>query len=182
MNRVRAILVGFVLMLLVVFLAPTTAQAAPYCGITWGSLAKTQAVGGPVNDDIYNIRAGRNTCFDRLVVDIDKGVGYRGFDVRYGTAHQEGSGAAIPLRGEDMQIVVYADNFNGTRVTYNPANRNEAVNVAGFTTFRQVAWGGSFEGQSTIGLGVRARLPMRAFVLAGPGDDSRLVVDVAHRW
>jgi hypothetical protein len=32
------------------------------------------------------------------------------------------------------------------------------------------------------GLGVRARLPFRAFVLAGPADGSRLVVDVAHRW
>ena len=37
-------------------------------------------------------------------------------------------------------------------------------------------------GQTTLGLGVRARLPFRAFVLAGPGDGSRLVVDVAHLW
>ena len=33
-----------------------------------------------------------------------------------------------------------------------------------------------------LGLGVRARLPMRAFVLDGPGDGTRLVIDVAHRW
>ncbi|ADG76293.1 hypothetical protein Cfla_3416 [Cellulomonas flavigena DSM 20109] len=33
-----------------------------------------------------------------------------------------------------------------------------------------------------FGLGVRARLPFRAFVLAGPGSGSRLVVDVAHQW
>ncbi len=45
-----------------------------------------------------------------------------------------------------------------------------------------MAYAGSFEGQTTLGLGVRARLPFRAFVLAGPGDGSRLVVDVAHRW
>ena len=50
------------------------------------------------------------------------------------------------------------------------------------TRIRQVAWAGSFEGQTTIGLGVRARLPMRAFVLNGPGDGLRVVVDVAHRW
>jgi hypothetical protein len=56
------------------------------------------------------------------------------------------------------------------------------VNVAGYSTFRQVAFTGSFEGQTLIGLGVRARLPMRAFVLDGPGDGSRLVIDVAHRW
>ena len=57
-----------------------------------------------------------------------------------------------------------------------------AVNVAGYTTFRQVAWAGSFEGQTSIGLGVRARLPFRVFTLAGPGGGSRIVVDVAHRW
>jgi hypothetical protein len=56
------------------------------------------------------------------------------------------------------------------------------VNVTGFTTFRQIATGGSFEGQTTFGLGVRARLPFRAFVLAGPGTGARLVIDVAHTW
>jgi hypothetical protein len=40
-----------------------------------------------------------------------------------------------------------------------------------------VAWAGSFEGQSTIGLGVRARLPFRVLQLPG-----RLVIDVAHHW
>ena len=33
-----------------------------------------------------------------------------------------------------------------------------------------------------IGLGVRARLPYRVFVLDGSGGGSRLVIDVAHRW
>ena len=41
---------------------------------------------------------------------------------------------------------------------------------------------GSFEGYTSIGLGVRARLPFRVFMLDGPGTSSRLVVDVAHRW
>ena len=56
------------------------------------------------------------------------------------------------------------------------------MNVSGFDTFRQVASGGSFEGYTTVGLGVRARLPFRTFVLPGPGAGSRLVIDVAHRW
>jgi hypothetical protein len=51
------------------------------------------------------------------------------------------------------------------------------VNVSGYRTFRQVAWAGSFEGQTNIGLGVRARLPFRVFTMPG-----RLVVDVAHLW
>ena len=63
-----------------------------------------------------------------------------------------------------------------------PATKKELVDVSGFRTFRQIAGAGSFEGQTTIGLGVRARLPFRVFVLDGPGTGSRLVVDVAHRW
>ncbi len=54
--------------------------------------------------------------------------------------------------------------------------------MTGYRTFRQVYWDGSFEGYSTIGLGVRAKLPYRVFLLDGPGDQRRLVVDVAHRW
>jgi hypothetical protein len=41
---------------------------------------------------------------------------------------------------------------------------------------------GSFEGLTTIGLGVRAKLPFRVFTLNGPDGHSRLVIDVAHRW
>ncbi len=56
------------------------------------------------------------------------------------------------------------------------------VDTSGYRTFRQVGWGGSFEGYTTLGLGVRARLPFRVAVLPGPGTGSRLVIDVAHRW
>ena len=40
-------------------------------------------------------------------------------------------------------------------------------NVAGFSTFRSVVNAGSFEGQTTYGLGVRARLPFRVFTIDG---------------
>lgn len=67
------------------------------------------------------------------------------------------------------------------RATY-PVNGSELVDVSGFRTFRQVAGAGTFEGQATLGVGTRARLPFRTFVLDGPGSGSRLVLDVAHRW
>ena len=69
--------------------------------------------------------------------------------------------------------------------TYTPANRTELVNVSGYRTFRQVAWAGSFEGISSIGLGVRARLPFRVLAVTGiPGstNGTRVVIDVAHAW
>ena len=54
--------------------------------------------------------------------------------------------------------------------------------MSGYRTLRQVAWAGSFEGQTSLGVGVRARLPFRVTVLDGPGTGSRVVLDVAHRW
>ncbi len=164
--------------------APTAAQAAPYCGITWGSLDKSAGVLSP--DALTNVRAGRHTCYDRLVLDfIDADGAPVGYTVRYVPAvTQDGSGNVIPLRGGAfLQIDLRAPAYDGNgNLTYNPANPSEIVNVAGWRTFRQVAFGGTFEGYSTIGLGVRARLPFRVFALDGPGGNSRLVIDVAHRW
>ncbi|MEZ5204746.1 MAG: hypothetical protein R2701_10320 [Acidimicrobiales bacterium] len=44
-----------------------------------------------------------------------------------------------------------------------------------------MAFAGSFEGETTFGLGVRFRLPYRVFAVEGSAG-SKLVVDVAHRW
>ena len=133
---------------------------------------------------ITDVRAGRHTCFDRMVVDLrGRGAGYT---VQYvPQVFAEGSGNVIPLRGgAKLAVVVKAPTYNvSTGVsTYNPANTSELVNVAGYSTFRQIAFGGSFEGYTTIALGVRARLPMRVFVLHGPASGSRVVLDVAHHW
>ncbi|GAA1498117.1 AMIN-like domain-containing (lipo)protein [Paeniglutamicibacter kerguelensis] len=158
-----------------------TAMAAPYCGIAWGSAADSAAHYS--TGHITNVRTGRHACFDRLVIDLKGKV--RGYDVRYVTAvYTEGQGKRVPLAGAaDLQIVVMAPaySFSGNP-TYNPSNWAHAKNVAGYTTFRQVAFLGSFEGQTSFGLGVRARLPFRTFVLTGAGSTSMLVIDVAHRW
>lgn len=163
-------------------LAPAGAQAAPYCGIGWGSLPK--AAGAMSVAPIVDVRAGQHTCYDRLVVDIAGARG--GSQVRYVPAvHTQAKGDALRLRGGAFLEIVVLDptnNVNTGAPTYRPANSNELVNVNGWRTFRQVADGGSFEGYTTIGLGVRARLPFRAFTLPGPGTHSRLVIDVAHQW
>ncbi|MCK0113124.1 hypothetical protein MWU75_13320 [Ornithinimicrobium sp. F0845] len=158
-------------------------QGSPYCGIYWGSLAKTNGTShttGTVDD----VRAGRHACYDRLVIDVDDVPGSLTYDVRYvDTVREDGSGAAVPLAGgADLQVIVRAPAYEGGAATYSPADPAHLVHVKGWTTFRQVAMAGSFEGQTTVGLGVRARLPFRSFVLDGPGDGARLVIDVAHRW
>lgn len=161
--------------------AAVPTASAPYCGIMWGSLADRKA--GMSTATIKNVRTGRHACFDRMVIDLKGKV--RGYDVRYVTAvYTEGQGKRVPLAGAaDLQIVVRAPAYSSTGTpTYNPTHTKHIRNVDGFRTFKQVAFLGSFEGQTSFGLGVRARLPFRTFVLSGPGDASRLVIDVAHRW
>lgn len=162
----------------VVVVAPVTASAAPAaCApVDWGSAPKGAAQGtvGLLTD----IRAGQQECYDRLVFNV-AGVN-DGYLVQYVTeVTHEGSGEPVPVRGDGkLQIMVgssaYDENGNPT---YTYPNGSELVNVTGFRTFRQVAWAGSFEGQTSVGLGVRARLPFRVFTLPG-----RVVVDVAHVW
>ncbi|MCG8919407.1 hypothetical protein L6E12_26890 [Actinokineospora sp. PR83] len=156
----------------------TTATAATsYCGITWGSGAKTAppTAYGPLTD----VRAGTQPCFDRLVLDVAATSGYR---VEYVPAVSEDpTGDPVPLRGGAfLQVIAENPAYDDAgNPTYLPANRAELVDATGLPTLRQVAWAGSFEGQTGLGVGVRARLPFRVLVLSGP---PRLVVDVAHQW
>ena len=168
-------------------LATAVAVAAPYCGITWGSLLKQDPA--MTQAPITNLRAGRHECFDRLVVDLGaRPAGapsqHAGYRVEYvSQVVEDGSGRPVPLAGGAfLSVVVHAPAHDlAGRPTYRPADPAHAVNVSGFSTFRQVAFAGTFEGSTTIGLGVRARLPFRVFLLSGPGSGSRLVIDVAHR-
>ena len=70
--------------------------------------------------------------------------------------------------GARLQVIVRHPSFSPVPLPH----------VAGFSTFRSVTNAGSFEGQTTYGLGVRARLPFRVFTIAG--GHGRIVVDVAH--
>jgi hypothetical protein len=161
------------------------AAAAPYCGITWGSLPK-EAGGdaGPGSPSVTNVRSGQHDCYDRLVVDL-AGTSGAGYSVQYvPEVISDPKGDPVPLRGGAfLQIVVrvpaYDQNGNST---YHPSDPQELVNTVGYRTFQQVAFAGSFEGITSLGLGVRARLPFRVLDLAGPGSGGRLVIDVAHHW
>ena len=168
--------------------APAPAQAAaPYCGLTWGSLP--EAANASDTEMVNDVRAGRHACFDRLVVDLGgQDTTFRSYDVRYvSQVAEDGSGRPVPVRGAaDLQVVVHAPAYDQYgNATFRPADRREVVDVTGYSTFRQVAWAGSFEGSTTMALGVRARLPFRVFTLPGTAqsdDGPRLVIDVAHAW
>jgi hypothetical protein len=163
------------------FVLPATAQAAPYCGITWGSLPKQAGNSAPSlrGSELSAVRGGQHACFDRLVLDATGSSRVASYRVEYVPAvRSDGSGAVVPLKGGAFLQISLGVNNNSTP----PAQTGDVANVRGFRTFREVAGAGGFEGHTSEGLGVRARLPFRVFTLAGPGNGTRLVIDVAHAW
>jgi hypothetical protein len=182
MKKLSAWLTAMVMAVGLGLLAPGSASAATYCGLVWGSLAKSNQAMSAAS--VTNVRTGQHYCFDRLVIDLKGKAG--GYNVRYvSQVAQDGSGLPIKLRGGAfLQVTAHSPSYDNDtgKATFTPANRSEVTNVSKYQTFRQLAWAGSFEGYTTLGLGVRARLPFKVFTLDGPGSGSRLVIDVAHHW
>ena len=185
-SRSRLVVLTVAVLATLGVISPASAATQPYCGITWGSGPNVE---GPRGDTevVNGVRAGRHTCFDRLVFDVGgQDTRFATYDVRYvPLVRQDGSGFPVPVRGGAvLQVILGAPAHDGDGRPTVVASR-EMVDVAGFRTFRQVASAGDFEGQTTWALGVRARLPFRVFTLAGTpqsDDTPRLVIDVAHRW
>ncbi|MEU1853354.1 hypothetical protein ABZ499_29845 [Streptomyces sp. NPDC019990] len=162
--------------------APAAARAtAAACPTGWGSLAKTDtsATITPLRD----VRTGRHDCFDRMVIDLPGAGSDVGYSVRYvDRLHQDGSGQHIPVAGGavlEVRVAAPAYDPETGAPTYpgRVARPLPGVDLTGYRTFRDTRWAGSFEGESQIGLGVRARLPFRVLQL-----DGRVIVDVAHSW
>ena len=157
----------------------STARSSSSCGASFTLAAKRHAA--TKSHQLIGVRAGRHTCYDRLVLDFRGPV--NGYYIRYvKQVHEDASGKVVPLAGRSkLQITVVAPAYdvNG-KPTYRPADPWHLVKVRGFQSFRQVAWAGTYEGYTTLGVGVRRALPFRVLVLAGPGRHGRIVLDVAH--
>jgi len=165
-----------------------TAQAAgtgtaAACATGWGSGEK--AASSNSAKPLVSIRTGQHECYDRMVFDIK---GATAADqafvwVSYVDAmYQAGSGDPIPVGGGAiLEIHVGASSYNPAtgQQTYpgRVAQPLPGVDVAGYKTFRDTRYGSSFEGETQVGVGVRARLPFRVFQ-----SDGRVIVDVAHSW
>lgn len=169
--------------------AASTAGAAPAegsrtaaaCPTGWGSGAKGGAAMGA--DHLEDIRTGQHECYDRMVFDVPGGGDQIGYHVQYvDRFHADPSGEYIPVAGGailDIRVGAWSYDLEAGVPTY-PGEVGESlpgVNISGYSTFRDTRFGGTFEGQTQVGLGVRARLPFRVTQL-----DDRVVVDVAHSW
>jgi hypothetical protein len=159
--------------------APTPVPAAATaCATQWGS--NSEWVRSPGRAPLTAVRTGRHDCFDRVVFDLaGPAAGYR---VEYADqVTQGGSGTVIPVPGGARLLVdVNHAAYEAGNPTIRPAPTagQQIADVNGYRTLRSVVYGSSFEGTTTFGVGVRARLPFRVFTV----DGSRIVVDVAHGW
>ena len=112
----------------------STADAAPYCSIVWGSLEKSNNQMSPAA--ISSVRAGRHDCFDRMVVDIAGQVA--GYNVAYvAELLNDPTCAPVSLRGGaklDVAVRAHTEDVNTGSQVFKPANPNELVKVTGWTT------------------------------------------------
>jgi hypothetical protein len=159
----------------------TTNAAAATCAVAWGSLPKE--AGTLSTASLLQTRTGQHDCWDRLVFEFAGPVdGYR---VAYGDVYTEGQGLLLNpyvAGGAVLGVSLRAPAFDGSDATYPALSGEHVATVVGYRTLRDVMFGGSFEGYTTFAVGVRATLPFRVLVLAGPGSHSRIVLDVAHTW
>ncbi|GAA2336355.1 AMIN-like domain-containing (lipo)protein [Streptomyces violaceusniger] len=163
--------------------AQAVGTSSAVCATAWGSLEKTAPLAG--GKPLENVRTSQNECYDRMVFDIKGATAAdkTGFRVGYvQTLNQAGTGDPIAVGGGAiLEIKVGASTYDyeaGER-TYPGQARQQlpGVDVSGYQTFRDTRFASSFEGETQIGLGVRARLPFRVLQ-----SDGHVIVDVAHSW
>ncbi|ARF59073.1 AMIN-like domain-containing (lipo)protein [Streptomyces gilvosporeus] len=156
-----------------------TGRSPSACSTAWGS-GITSATGSSTTP-LKNIRTGRSACYDRMVFDLGGTSGKVGYHVGYvDRFHQDGSGRVIPVKGGAiLEVFVSAPSYDAQTGEQTYAGRAgkplPGVRLTGYETFRDAEFGASFEGQTQVGLGTRAKLPFRVFQFG-----NRLVVDVAH--
>lgn len=150
------------------------ARVAVTCPTGWGSLDRTAGAARTSVGPIVEVRAGTHPCFDRIVFDVDVANGPAGAYRVWYVDQVTGIASGLPIStpgGARLQVTVF-----------DPSDQPAMPSVAGYPTLRAVVNAGSFEGVSEFGVGVRARLPFRVFVVPGPDTRNRLVLDIAHHW
>jgi hypothetical protein len=155
---------------------------------TWDTAGKTAA---PYSTDaLYLARVGRHACYDRLVLDVN-GAADVGYAVRYvPVVTVDGSGKPLPVAGKAaLQVVVHAPPLGLDDSGHQPgrlfANTGDylytADQLAQWRSLRAVRFAGFFEGQSTLAVGVREKLPFRVSSQLDSANQVRhLVIDIAH--
>ena len=141
-------------------------------------------------DALYLVRVGQHDCYDRVVLDIN-GPADVGYTVQYvPVVTADGSGEPVPVAGGAALAAVAHAPPQGLDDSGHQPGRTFAANgdllyspsqFTGWRSLRAVRYAGYFEGQSTVAIGVREKLPFRVSTqLDGTDDIRRVVIDIAH--
>ncbi|WP_051791164.1 AMIN-like domain-containing (lipo)protein [Amycolatopsis jejuensis] len=161
------------------------ATSRPGCVQDWGTGTKESA--GSTRNALYLVKASRHECYDEVVFTIN-GADEVGYVVRYvPLVTADPSDAPLPVAGNAVLQVVIRAPAQGTDDSGHQPGRVLAktgdyfAQPAGWDSVRAVRFAGSFEGQCTIAIGVRTKLPFRVTSQVRQADQIRLVVvDIAH--
>ena len=167
--------------------SPCTAEQDWGTNAKSGSATMTQAA-------LYLTRVGQHACYDRVVFDINgpqhnelpEAVGFVARYVPVVTA--DGSGEPLPVAGHAvLEVTIRAPIYGTDNQGHQPWRQAPRVGqslvspakIAGWSSLTAVTFAGSFEGQTTLAVGVRETRPFRAWVISEQGY-RHVVLDIAH--
>ena len=161
----------------------TTRSAATCTTKGWTTAPKLAA---PATlHEVYNVRAGRHSCYDRVVFDIN-GPDRVGYTVRYvPVVRADGSGTPVRVAGgAALAVGLHAPDFGAASFGHQPGRtpwRSGQVltSTPTWSGLRQVKFAGGFEGYSAYAVGTREKLPFRVTTWTERGY-THVIVDIAH--
>jgi hypothetical protein len=168
----RLLVAATAALLLTAVFNPTAGLASTPPGFsTDPKVVEHPPVGSPT---LVGLRAGRHPGFDRVVFQLDGPIPSY-YSVRYvPVVRLDGSGERLRLRGNAfLEVVVRAPTHDED---YRPVLSPTRLRPD-FPALREVSAPGSFEGQTTAGIGVTRKVGFRVFELTSP---TRIVIDLAH--
>ena len=169
---VRLLVAAAAALLVTVVFEPAAGLASTQPGFsTQPKVVEHPPVGSPT---LTSLRAGRQASFDRVVFQLDGPIPSY-YSVRYvPVVRLDGSGAPLQLRGTAfLEVVIRAPTHDEAgRPVLRPSRLRPD-----FPALREVNAPGSFEGQTTAGIGLTQRVGFRVLELTNP---TRIVVDLAH--
>jgi len=169
--RVTRLFVCAAAALLITLLHPAASAAAEPGFSTQPRVTEHPPVGF---GKLITLRVGRHAGYDRVVFQFDGPIPSY-YSVRYvPVVRLDGSGEPLRLRGVAfLEVVIRAPTHDQH---YRPVLRPTRLRPD-FPALREVNVPGSFEGQTTAGIGLTHRVGFRVLELTNP---TRIVIDLAH--
>ena len=169
--RIARLLVCAVAALAITLIHPAASATTQPGFSTQPRVTEHPPVGSP---KLITLRAGRHAGYDRVVFQLDGPIPSY-YSVRYvPQVHLDGSGDPLRLRGTAfLEVVIRAPTHDEQ---YRPVLTPTRLRPD-FPALREVNAPGSFEGQTTAGIGLTHRVGFRVLELANP---TRIVIDLAH--